>query len=355
MMQTAASRPRLIALGTANPPQRYRQEDLLERYSVADPKLRSLFTSSHIRTRHLYLPDPGPDGRPDETQGQLLAKHRRGALEIGGQAIRAALAAAGIGPQDVDYLCCLTSTGWLTPGLTALFIREFGLRTDCARADIVGMGCNAGLNGLNVVSSWALANPGKTALLACVEVCSAAYVFDGTMRTAIVNSLFGDGAAAAVVRVSERDDRLFAPEVLGFESQIIPEALDAMRFDWDDKAGKYSFFLDRDIPYVVGAHAELPLKRLLARFALQRRHISHWVVHSGGKKVVDAIKYNIGITDWDVRHTHSVLRDYGNLSSGSFLFSYRRLLEEGRVRRGDYGVMMTMGPGSQIETALIRW
>ena len=217
------------------------------------------------------------------------------------------------------------------------------------------MGCNAGLNGLNVVSSWAMANPGKNALLVCVEVCSAAYVFDGTMRTAIVNSLFGDGSAALLVRAEEKDEPMFAPKILGFESQMIPAAIDAMRFDWDDEHGKYSFFLDRDIPYVVGANAPRPVGRLLARFGLKKRNISHWIVHSGGKKVVDAIKYNLGITDWDVRHTHSILRDYGNLSSGSFLFSYRRLMEEGRVRRGDYGILMTMGPGSQIETALVRW
>ena len=51
----------------------------------------------------------------------------------------------------------------------------------------------------------------------------------------------------------------------------------------------------------------------------------------------------------------AVLQDYGNLGSGSFLFSYERLMAEGKVRRGDYGVMMTMGPGSTIETALLRW
>jgi 3,5-dihydroxyphenylacetyl-CoA synthase len=50
-----------------------------------------------------------------------------------------------------------------------------------------------------------------------------------------------------------------------------------------------------------------------------------------------------------------VLRDYGNLSSGSFLFSYQRLLSEGKVARGDYGVMLTMGPGSTIESALLQW
>jgi predicted naringenin-chalcone synthase len=56
-----------------------------------------------------------------------------------------------------------------------------------------------------------------------------------------------------------------------------------------------------------------------------------------------------------VRHTTGVLRDYGNLSSGSFLFSYERLLRDAVTMPGDYGVFMTMGPGSTIETALVQW
>ena len=128
-----------------------------------------------------------------------------------------------------------------------------------------------------------------------------------------------------------------------------------MRFDWDDSAGKFSFFLDRDIPYVVGHYAERPVDRLLDSQGLKRRHIRHWLVHSGGKKVIDAIQYNVGITEHDVRHTVSVLRDYGNLSSASVLFSYSRLLDEGLVQRGDHAVWMTMGPGSTIETCLTRW
>jgi polyketide synthase Type III len=78
-------------------------------------------------------------------------------------------------------------------------------------------------------------------------------------------------------------------------------------------------------------------------------------VHSGGKKVIDAVVVNLGLAWHDVRHTTGVLRDYGNLSSGSFLFSYERLLAEDVTRPGDYGVLMTMGPGSTIETALVQW
>jgi 3,5-dihydroxyphenylacetyl-CoA synthase len=128
-----------------------------------------------------------------------------------------------------------------------------------------------------------------------------------------------------------------------------------MRYDWDGAAGKFSFFLDPEIPYVVGAHAELVVGRLLSGAGLRRSDIRHWLVHSGGKKVIDAVRVNLGLTRHDVRHTISVLRDYGNLSSGSFLFSYQRLVREGATRPGDYGVLMTMGPGSTIETALVQW
>lgn len=353
-MQDAS--PRLLAIGTANPPEVVNQAELLARFGVDDPKIVALFASSHIRTRHLYLPEAGPDGAPHESQGQLVAKHKAGAMEIGPQAVEACLSQLGLTVRDVDHLICITTTGFLAPGLTALLMGRMGFREDCSRADIVGMGCNAGLNGLNLATAWARANPGKNALMVCIEICSAAYVFDNTMRTAIVNSLFGDGAAAVLIRASTLDDQgPPVPHVLGFNSHLIPSAVGAMRFDWDDEAGKLSFFLDRDIPYVVGANAPKPVARLLEQHGLKKRHIAHWIVHSGGKKVVDAIKYNLGLTDYDVRHTHSVLRDFGNLSSGSFLFSYKRLMAEGKVRRGDFGIMMTMGPGSTIETALIRW
>lgn len=349
------NRPRLLSVGTANPPERYTQDEILDRYRAANPDVRALFRASHIEHRYLFLPPVDEAGRPVESQAELLAKHRRGALYMASRAIPAALEPLGLRAADVDYLCVISSTGFMLPGLTAMFIRHLGFRTDCHRADIVGMGCNAGLNGLNPVASWAAANPGRVALMVCCEVNSALYIYDDTVETGVVNSLFGDGCAAVVVRADASDEARFAPTVLGFQSHIIPETWEAMSYHWSEEHGKFSFHLDRDVPYVLGTHAAVPVGALLARFGLKRRNISHWLVHSGGKKVIDAIKYTVGITEHDVRHTAGVLRDYGNLGSGSFLFSFKRLLEEGRVRRGDHGVMMTMGPGSTIETALIRW
>ena len=256
---------RILSIGTANPPESYTQADILEIFRVANPAVRSLFAASHIERRNLVLPEPGEDGVPREEQDALLKKHRKWALILAREAIEKALEPQGLAPKDIDYLCCISSTGFMLPGLTAMFIKHLGFRVDCQRTDVVGMGCNAGLNGLNPVAGWAVMNPGKNALMICCEVNSALYVYDDTIGTGVVNSLFGDGCAAALIRAEDSDA---GPALLGFNSHIIPDAWDAMRYDWEQDHGKFSFHLARDVPYVLGVHAETPVDGLLSTHGL---------------------------------------------------------------------------------------
>lgn len=353
----AATAARIVGVGTSVPETSYTQQQILDIFRIEDPKIQSVFMNSAIDRRYLTLPAETPSGRAMETQGQLLAKHREQGVEMAVRALQACLKDAEADLTDVAHLCCVSSTGLLTPGFTALLIKELGLPQETSRLDVVGMGCNAGLNALNSVNGWASTHAGKLAVMICVEACSAAYVFDGTMRSSVVNSLFGDGAAAIAVTAvtGEEQAARTGPEILKFASRIIPEAVDAMRYDWDESHGKFSFFLDREVPYVVGANVEDVIGRLLVGTDVRRADVKHWIIHSGGKKVIDSVMINLGLTRHDVRHTTSILRDYGNVSSGSFLFSLERLLDEGRVEPGDYGVLMTMGPGSTIETALVRY
>ncbi|KOU27428.1 stilbene synthase [Streptomyces sp. WM6372] len=360
----ALTAPRIAGVATAVSGTSYTQREILDLFEISDPKVRSVFLNSAIERRFLSLPPRDRHGAlRSEAQGELLDKHKRLALDMGASAIRKCLADTGIDPLAIDYLCVTTTTGFLTPGLSALLIRSLGLRPQTSRVDVVGMGCNAGLNALQATAGWATAHPGRVAVMLCVEACSAAYVIDDTMRTAVVNSLFGDGAAAVALVADPPQPPppvgahrgFHGPRILGFSSHLITDAIDAMRYDWSDEQGKFSFYLDPQVPYVVGAHAERVVDRLLAPAGLRRSDIGHWLVHSGGKKVIDAVRINLGLTRHDVRHTTGVLRDYGNLSSGSFLFSYERLLGENAAAPGEYGVLMTMGPGSTIETALVQW
>lgn len=350
----------IASVGSAFPDRAYAQDEIGALLGLENRVVQKLLRSPHIQRRHLYLPERDPlTGRArSESPAELHAKFRQGALEIGSRAIRDALAVASLSPADVDYLLCVTSTGFMVPGLSSLFSRELGFNRNLLRADVVGMGCNAGLNGMNPLAQWVRNHPGRVALLVCCEINSAMYVVDETARTGIVNSLFGDGAAAVVLTGYDGNGGGPAPSsrnprVVDFESFCLPEQWAAMRFDWSAAAGKWSFYVDRDIPYVIGDNIREPVETLLKRNGLDIPAVRHWVVHTGGGLVIDSVRRGLGLDEHDVRHTRSVLRDYGNISSGSFLVSLQRLLAEGCVADGDRAVMVTMGPGAQIETALL--
>jgi 3,5-dihydroxyphenylacetyl-CoA synthase len=352
----------IASVGSAFPEASYSQEEVGALLGLENKVVKKLLRAPHIQKRHLYLPEKDArTGRAvPESAADLHIKFREGALEIGSRAIRNALDAASLSAAEVDYILCVTSSGFMVPGLSSLFSRELGFDRRTRRADLVGMGCNAGLNGLNPLVQWVRNHPGGVALLVCCEINSAIYLVDDTVATGIVNSLFGDGAAAAVLTSHTKNANGMlrsqpAPFVLDFESHCIPEQWAAMRFDWNDAAGRWSFFLDRDIPYVIGFNIREPLERLLERNGLDTSAIKHWVLHTGGGAVIESVKLSLGLDELDVRHTRSVLRDYGNISSGSFLVSLERLLAEGCVEAGDRGVMITMGPGAQIETALLEF
>src|SRR4051812_17650123 len=114
---TAPVRPRspwksrLVGIGTAVSDTSFSQQDLLDTFEIADPKVRSVFLNSAIQRRHLTLPPLDGDGnRVPERQGELLDKHKALAVEMGAKALHACLDRAGAGLADIGHLCCVTST-----------------------------------------------------------------------------------------------------------------------------------------------------------------------------------------------------------------------------------------------------
>jgi 3,5-dihydroxyphenylacetyl-CoA synthase len=346
-------RPRIASVGTASPQWRYSQQTIADLLAVPDGIGRRFFQTSGIEGRNLCLEPTADDRMPDEDQADLLTRHRRAALELGRVAIDRCLTPQGLNAVDIDFLCCVTSTGFTMPGLTAMYVRHLGFRHDCQRIDIVAMGCNAALNGLNVTTSWSAANPGRHALLVCCEINSAIHVRDDRVVTSLVNSLFGDGFGALLL--STDGAGLVGPEVLGFSSHIVPSAWRAISYHWSREHGKFELHLDKDIPHVLGEHSPAPISALLSAFTLCRCDVSHWLVHAGGKKVISAVREANGLTPHDMRHASDILAQAGNLGSATVIFSYEALMHEAAVAPGDYGVLVTMGPGATIESALLQW
>jgi len=343
----------ILSIGTSVPSTHFSQGDLAKMMGISNQRSRRFFEHEHIKKRHLLLPENSSGEFVEETPSQLREKFRQNSVQLISAALDQAIKKAGLSKDNLDYIVCVTSTSFIVPGLSAILIEDLGLQRDTQRLDIVGMGCNAGLNGLNAVFNWCSQQEGKTGALICCELCSCIYSLEENENASLVNSLFGDGVAVALLQWSSSKKN--HPSIIDFHSHLIPKTLSYLRFDWNQEKNRYSFYVDKRTPEALANEIQKPLQTLLEKHGLSKDKIAHWIVHSGGAAILEALEKKLELEKTSLRHTRTILENFGNVSSASFLFSLEECLAKEKFQPGDWGILITMGPGLTIEMALIRW
>jgi predicted naringenin-chalcone synthase len=344
------TQPRVLSIGTANPPRRFTQEEVFRLAGYRSPRILSIFQNSDIDFRHFYI-DP-QTFTPHETPDQLNQRYLRGAMETGCRAVESCLKSAGLTPGDVDLFAVCSCTGYLCPDLGSRLIGHMKFRDDVARAPLLGLGCAGAMPTLQRVWDFAAARPGRKALMLAVEICSASYYIDEELETVVGNAICGDGAAALLLSTDAPDDGRF-PQVVDFQTFLDPAQLDKVGFE--QREGKLRIILGLEIRDLAAPLIEKSLERLFARNGLTSRDIRFWVAHPGGRKVINNVQKQLGLSDEQVRFSKEIYRNFGNMSSATVVFVLDEVIKKGEPRRGDWGVMIALGPGMAAETALIRW
>jgi alkylresorcinol/alkylpyrone synthase len=367
--------PVIRSVATALPPYALPQErirDLArEHFAPAFPEIdryMSVFRHAQIDTRYFVAPlewFATPRGFKECNDLFIEA-----ATALGERAARDCLAAAGLGPRDVDHLLWVSTTGMAAPSPDAMLINRLEMGRHTRRTPIWGLGCAGGVAGLARAYEYARAFPAERVLLLSVELCSVTFQWnDRSKRNLIASSLFGDGAAAVLVEgdavrgqrpgirnqgVTRADPRpqAPAPQILGTQSTLWPDTLDIMGWDMVE-TGMQVVFSSR-IPQIVQSLMRENMAEFLAPYGLGIDEVDHWVLHPGGAKVISAYEGALGIDPERLGHTRAALRGCGNMSSATVFFVLDAFLRAGAPAPGEYGVLAVLGPGFSCELALIR-
>jgi len=227
-----------------------------------------------------------------------------------------------------------------------------GFGKNVQRASIIGLGCAGAVPTLQRAADFVRANPGRKALMLAVEICSACYYVDNTLETIIGNAICADGAAAFLLGGTEETDRRY-PHIVEFETFLDTEQIEEVGLQHLN--GKLRIVLGASVQHLAGPMIERALEPLLQRHKLSQSDIRYWVVHPGGRKVIDNVQQHFGMTDAQLRFSRTVLRSYGNMSSPTVMFVLDEIVRNGDPCRGDWGVMIALGPGMAAEVALLRW
>lgn len=352
---------RIAGVGRAFPPHYYDQERLLAafreewatRYFNLE-RIEALHRNVLVGGRHLALPI---EEYPRLTGfGSANDAWIRVATEVGGEALSGALAAAGLGPEDLDTLLFVTVTGVATPSVDARLINRLGLRRDLKRLPIFGLGCVAGAAGIARAADVLRGAPGEVAALLSVELCSLTLQReDLSIPNLIASGLFGDGAAAVVLvgGTHPAARRATGPRVVATRSVFYPDSERVM--GWDVSERGFRIVLSADVPSVVEAHLRADVDAFLAGRGLGRSDIASWVCHPGGTRVLQAMESALELPPEALAVTWRSLREVGNLSSTSVLLVLGDTLSEHRPPAGSLGMLLALGPGFCSELVLLEW
>lgn len=347
----------LSGLGTAVPPRSFTQPECWEALQRADrPELdartRSVLRGilnhdNGIERRSLALEtlDEGFDLDPDT----LHRRFERHAPRLASEAARKALEDAGAEARSIDAVVVSTCTGYLCPGLTSYVAEALGLRADVVPLDLVGQGCAAALPNLRASEALVASGRAGQVLSVCVEVCSAAMYLDRDLGVLVSACLFGDGAAAAVCAAKPSAKNRSVRWLAG-ESTTRPEHRDALRFEM--RGGKLRNILTLPVPKLAAAHVREVFDAASRRSGLRRESVSEWIMHAGGRRVLEELRGAMALRPEDLRFSSAVLREHGNLSSPFVLFVLQRALRE--QARGGLWWMSSFGAGFSCHGALLE-
>ena len=363
--EESGAAPAILAAATALPPNVIEQESIAtllkalwgEKYDQSR-RWRSTFDQIQrsVRIDRRYLALPVTEYPALDTFAKTNAAYTRVAPELGAAAAQSALAAAGMTARDVDHLFFVTGTGIATPSLDARIVNQLGMRSDVRRTPIFGLGCAGGVAGVIRAADVLRGFPGQVAMVVSAELCSLTLQrTDDSVANIIASALFGDGAAAVLLGGAHLADRGagIAPRVVATRSVFYPDSERMM--GWEVVDSGFKIVLSPAIPDLVREHLGGDVDAMLAEHGLARSAISHWIAHTGGNRVLEAISTALDLPPGALDRSWSLLAATGNLSSASVLFVLRDLLDARTARPGEYGLMLAMGPGFCAELALLRW
>ena len=341
---------RILSLATASPPHELPQDKVAEAATeLLTPRfpgfarMAPVFMTAGIRSRQSVVPMEWffePRNWPQRTEA-----YTAGALDLFVRAAEAALAEAGLTGADVDAIVTVSSTGIATPSLEARAMGRLGFRSDAARVPVFGLGCAGGTTGLSLAARLARAQPGSTVLFVCIELCTLSFRLDEPSKADIVaTALFGDGAAACVLRAG---DAGFA-EVAGVGEHTWPDTLDIM--GWRVDPNGFGVIFAQSIPPFARRELRPAMDVMLARQDLTVGEVDRFLCHPGGVKVIEALEGALDLGQGALDLEREVLADHGNMSAPTALFVLDRARRRGLPHRS---VLTALGPGFTASTVTL--
>lgn len=267
---------------------------------------------------------------------------------------KAAIADAGIPPEDVDLFLLATATPEQPiPASAAIAQPKLGV-VNAVSFDI-SAACSGFVYALNIARQFIATGSARNVLVVGAE-CLTRYVDWSDRKTCV---LFGDGAGAVLLQPAPAGEGILEIDwrTDGALSGFISMPGGGSRFPPHSKES-----IDQRLPFIkmmgnetfkVAVRAMAGLSReLMERAGLQPKDLHLFIPHQANQRIIQAVGKRLGL---GAEQVYSNVESVGNTSSGSIPIAMAQAIAEGRLNRGDILLVTAFGGGLTWASALMRY
>jgi prepilin-type processing-associated H-X9-DG protein len=360
----------ITSIGTANPPNKFNQSQLAEFMVQAMQlngqdarKLKTIFRASGIETRHSVIDDYGKKDEfkfynnnlnlePLPSTKARLELFRKESFLLSLNAIADCFAKVpNLESNNITHLIVVSCTGMYAPGLDIDLVKSLNLPSSIQRLCINFMGCYAAFNAIKIANTYCASDPNAKVLVVCTELCSIHFQKEFTDDNLLANALFADGSAALLIEGTARKGINLKP--VSFYCDLAPQGEQDMAWTVGDLG--FEMRLSAYVPEVIKSGIACLTKKLLEQISNQLSDISYYAIHPGGKKILEVIEQELGLTKKDNQASYEVLKKYGNMSSPTVLFVLNEIRKTlNSVDNGKKILSFAFGPGLTLESLVFE-
>jgi len=322
------------------------QDEALLRLGLAEDDFAlGIFDRCGVERRHLNLEEDflasNLQGRTAEVEQELLRQATRAIdkLEVDLRSVGTVLSSS------------LYSLG--CPSLAHRLIEHYGMAPATDKYHVTGVGCASAVPLMRLGAQILHADPSRPVLVVAAESMSSilmpAQPEDPRTKT-VGSAIFGDGCAAALLS-SDRSAR--GPAILATRVHQIPGSLDAVQITTDARESHLQ--LARELPEIAAEDLAQLVRDFLRDNHLSEQSIDHWILHPGGRRIVECARDALGLDDEQVALSWRALADHGNVGTPSIFYVLERTIRESRPKAGAHGLAVTIGPGVSVGLMLVQF
>ena len=288
-------------------------------------------------------------------ESRHLAKAEESLTDLAVASASAAIAQAGITPEDLDLIILATSTADDLFGSASKIQANLGA-TRAVAFDLTAA-CSGFIFGLVTGAQFIRTGAYQNVLLIGADILSR--WLDWSDRTTCV--LFGDGAGAVVMQASATEE----DSLLGFELRSDGKQNDCLKLSYQSGSQE----LTSNVSVGSGSYRPITMNgREVYRFAVQKvpeviekalfranlntEEVDWLLLHQANQRILDSVADRLKIPQDKVL---SNLASYGNTSAASIPIALDEAVRAGKIKPGHVIAASGFGAGLTWGAAIFKW